>query len=214
MECVIVSDAKTPYLRGLTQQAIITSGVRCVIVEAQKDINYDHIKNTVTVYYNFDFNYNKCLNLGYGYTTENVCFANNDVIFFPYWTECEPYLLKYGSLSLLNPGWGFHKDFIPPSVYEGYNTGRELCGWALIVSRDTMEKTGGFDEDVKFWTSDDLWREQLQYHGIKHALITEYKIRHLTSKTLGSGLPAEKFKEYTHGQAKEIERARRKYAKK
>jgi len=210
MQCVIVSDAKTPYLKGLTEQAIITSGVECIIVEKQP-INYE---NAITVHYSFDFNYNKCLNLGYRHTADNVCFANNDVIFGYNWQECEPYLLKYGSLSLLNPGWGFHANYIPPNVYEGYNTGRELCGWALIVSRETMEKTGGFDEDVKFWTSDDIWRTQLQYHGIQHALITEYAIKHLTSKTLASGLPRDKIFEYTHGQAREIEKAMRKYVKK
>ena len=210
MEVVIVSDAKSSNLKQLTEQAIITSGVRCVVVEAQKDVKYD---NATTVHYDFDFNYNRCLNLGYSHTTENVCFANNDILFYPHWQESEKYLEEYGSLSLLNPGWGFHASFISPNVYEGYRTGRELCGWALIVSRETMAITGGFDEDVKFWCSDDIWGVQLQYHGIKHCLLTEYKIKHLTSRTLGFGLGADKYKEYTHGQASALDKARRKYAK-
>ena len=206
MECVIVSDAKNEYLRQLTVEAIITSGVNCIVVEKQP-VEYE----CTTVHYDFDFNYNRCLNLGYKHThSEAICFCNNDVIFYPNWTESERYLKDYGSLSLLNPGWMFHKDF-HQGVHEGYRTGLELCGWALIVSRKTMEITGGFDEGVKFWTSDDLWRTQLQYHNIKHALIADYKIKHLTSKTLGSGLTRDKFIEYTSGQVAPHHKAIKKY---
>jgi len=74
-----------------------------------------------------------------------------------------------------------------------------------------MDITGGFDEGVKFWTSDDLWRAQLQHHNIKHALIADYKIKHLTSKTLGSGLSREKFIEYTSGQVPLHNKAKKKY---
>ena len=96
MEVVIISDAKNPYLRGLTEQAIATSGVRCIVVEKQP-IDYE---NAITIHYDFDFNYNRCLNLGYRRTVDNVCFANNDVLFGTDWTKVEPYLTKYGSLSL------------------------------------------------------------------------------------------------------------------
>ena len=151
MDAVIVSNARTIDLYNLTVQAIETSGVNCVVVEQQK-VDYD---NALTLHYDFPFNYNKCLNLGYKHTTGNVAFCNNDLIFGKGWTGIEKHFDKYGSLSALNPGWGFHAGFT--GIREGYNVGRELCGWCLIVSRETMEITGGFDEDVEFWCSDNIW---------------------------------------------------------
>jgi len=207
MEVVIVSDARTVQLRQLTVNAIESSGVNCIVIEANPDVVY----SCQTIHYDFPFNYNRCLNLGYSLTESDViCFANNDVIFGENWTESGKYLKDYGSISLLNPGWGFHKDFTS-GVYEGYNVGRELCGWALIVSRETMEKTGGFDEDVKFWCSDNIWSEQLRFHGIKHAIVADYYIKHLTSKTLCSGIPKKDFAHMTGGQAVLFQEAKKKY---
>ena len=205
MEVVIVSNGKTEYLRNLTLQAIKTSKCDCLVVE-QTDAEYP----CRTIHYDFPFNYNKCLNLGYKFTKGNVCFANNDVLFGDNWWECERYLDEYGSLSLLNPGWAFHKKFTN-KVNEGYRTGYELCGWGLIVSRATMDITGGFDEDVEFWGSDDLWGSQLIHHGIKHALLTEYQIHHLTSQTLCKATERSLIHRYTGGQVPNIKKAKLKY---
>jgi len=209
MEVVIVSDARKPELRQMTVNAINSSGVNCIVIEANRDVVY----SCQTIHYDFPFNYNKCLNLGYSLTKDDaICFANNDVIFGENWTECEKYLKEYGSISLLNPGWGFHKDFTS-GVYQGSNVGRELCGWGLIVSRETMEKTGGFDEGVEFWCSDNIWAHQLEYHGIKHALVADYTIKHLTSKTLCSGIPKADFARMTGGQVPLMSEAVKKYKK-
>ena len=206
MECVIVSDARNNALRELTEQSVRTSKVKCVVVEKQP-IEYD----CETVHYDFDFNYNKCLNLGYKHTTGNVAFCNNDLLFSDGWWEIEKYLDRYGSLSPYNPGWGFHAGF--SGVVEGYNIGRELCGWCLIVSRDTMDRTGGFDEGVEFWLSDNIWSIQLQHFGIKHALVCDYHVKHLTSKTLCSGIDRKTFGRYTGGQVPLFNKAKEKYVK-
>lgn len=207
MEVVIVSNARTPELKRLTDQAIKSSGVSCVVVEQNPDVSY----SCKTIHYTFPFNYNKCLNLGFQFTTDDVvAFVNNDVLFGSGWMECEKYLKDYGSISLLNPGWGFHKDFVN-EVHEGYNIGRELCGWCIIATRDTIKDIGGFDEGVEFWTSDNIYALQLQCFNIKHALITKYTCTHLTSKTLCSGLDKKQFAHYTGGQVPFFEEAKKKY---
>lgn len=204
IDVVIVSNAKTEALYLLTEQAIRTSGANCIVVE-QQPVEYD----CLTVHYDFPFNYNKCLNLGYQHTANNVAFCNNDLLFHEGWQGIERHFDQYGSLSPLNPGWGFHTEF-KAGVYEGYRTGRELCGWCLIVSRDTMEKTGGFDESVSFWGSDDVWGFQLQALGIKHALVADYKVHHLVSRTL-MGCDRQMIADLTHGQAPLINEARQRW---
>ena len=207
MEVVIVSNARTEQHRQLTLRAVETSGVRCVVVEQQPDVDYC----CDTVHYSFPFNYNKCLNLGFEYTTHDVVgFFNNDVEFIRPWIECEKFLKDFGSISLLNPGWGFHKQFIGKPINVGYRIGLELCGWGIVTTRETMKTIGGFDDDVEFWCSDNIYAEQLKKAKIRHALITDYSVKHVASKTL-TGTPSKLFGQYTHGQAAKFAAAKKKY---
>jgi len=202
IDVVIVSDASTGY--HLTQQAIATCKAERIIVVEQQPVAYE---GAITVHYEGAFNYNRCLNLGYQHTENNVAFCNNDLVFYD-WKHIERMLNEYGSLSPRSEGWFKHKGL--EGVIEGYEIGRHLCGWCLVVSRMTMAMTGGFDEGVEFYFSDNLWADQLRFHGIRHALDCESRVDHLVSKTLLQQKSLRR-KELESGQIDKYNEARKRY---
>lgn len=204
MQVLIISNARNDTLNEYTLNAIESSGQECIVVE-QTDTDFP----CRTIHYDFPFNYNRCVNLGLSYCSENVCIANNDVLFLPGWEKIEDHLGEYDSLSPVNPEWERHMGL--EGVIEGYRIGYELCGWCIVVSQATIQKTGGFDEDVEFWCSDDVWAMQLQANKLKHALVCDSRVIHYTSKTLCSGLPGDLFKRYTSGQVENRNKASEKY---
>jgi len=151
------------------------------------------------------FNYNQCLNDGFKCSkAEWVCFANNDTEFLPGWDKIIEY--GYDSVSPLNPSW--FKQAGMSGVCEGYEVGKHICGWCIVVKSTVLKKIGGFPDDVECWMSDNLYADVLQYYGIKHALITDCKVRHTPSTTL---LQSKNIAYLTDGQEKIYQEARKKW---
>ena len=102
---------------------------------------------------------------------------------------------------------------IPLSAFlkEGYEIRQQLFGWCIAVKRSMFDKIGGFDTGVNFWFSDNLYADQLKYHGIKHALVCDSLVDHVESYTLKT---SSKMKEYTWGQQQAYNKAKQRYAKK
>ena len=184
IDLVVVSNGRSPELIDMTQRCIDsfhrTTKTICHVVCVEKyPIGY---AGATVVNQPEPFCYNKCLNEGYKYTDARwICFANNDVIFMEGWDDIIHY--GYDSVSPLNPGWFLHTE--PDSgAKEGYEIGKHVCGWCLVVKRSVMEKIGGFPEGVDFFYSDNLYADVLRYHGIKHALVTNCRVSHKPSTTL------------------------------
>ena len=205
IDLVVVSSGRTPELVHMTQGCIDSFHKTClgrVFVVGEYPIKY---RNARTILQQKPFNYNQSLNDGFKLTTTDwVCFANNDVQFLDGWASCISH--GYKSVSCLNPGWRFHEGMT--GVKEGYRIGYELCGWCLIVHRGIIELIGGFPEDVRFWKSDDLYADVLKHYGIKHALISNCKVKHNPSITL---LKSKDLKELTSGQEKNYLKAKEKW---
>lgn len=205
IDLVIVSSGRTKEYIRMTQNCINSFHKTClgrVFVVEDEDVKY---KCATVIPQQKPFNYNQCLNDGFKLTTTDwVCFANNDVEFIDGWAFCIDH--GYKSVSCLNPGWRFHEGM--NGVVEGYRIGYELCGWCLIVHRGIIELIGGFPEDVKFWHSDDLYAEVLKHYGIKHALVSNCKVKHNPSTTL---LRSKDLKELTQGQNKDYLKAKEKW---
>jgi hypothetical protein len=208
MDLVIVSDAYNPELSRLTQNCIdsfrSTCGGKIVVVEKQ---NKDYA-GCVVLPQSQPFCYNACLNDGFLHTESDwVCFANNDVEFLPNWAELTKY--DFDSMSPLNVVWQHHKN-IKGEPIRGYGVGVILTGWCIIAKRKTIEDIGGFDTGVSFWFSDNIYSDQLIYHGKTHALVPESHIKHIASKTL---FRSKDIAELTHGQLSKFEQAIKKYEK-
>lgn len=147
-----------------------------------------------TIRYGNDvFCYNRALNLGLIASLNRwVVFANNDLIFEPGWMHeiviAHNIRKDIESFSPWNDQWDWHGRIyggLPNiDIIEGYRIGVEVCGWCIVARRSIFyEKNMKLCQSVNFWYSDNVYSDELQKLGIKHALVTRSKVRHLVSQT-------------------------------
>lgn len=186
IDIVIVSNSETSLLRGMTSMAIRTArdnagidvGKIVVIEQCRWRKPY---KGTKTLHYDFEFNYNKCLNLGFSVCkSQYVAFCNNDLHFGKNWALNAILAIKDGYLSV-SPT----QKHIFPGILPGYEIGKHILGWCIIMDRIVMDRIGQFDCPVDFWYSDNVYALQIQAAEVKHALVGNSYVRHFTSTTLG-----------------------------
>jgi hypothetical protein len=192
VDCIILSNTKDEQIHQMTQTAIDTLIesdkdflFRIIVVETQNSL-INPYKNAYTIFPHEQFNYNKFLNIGLGFSTEDyVIIANNDLIFHDSWFSNIKSAMEENNLDSASPycpGWQFHKDF-KDGVFVGYDIGRELCGWCIVVKKETLDKIGKFDERLIFWCQDNLYAIRLQQNGLKHALVSNSHVTHLVSQS-------------------------------
>lgn len=137
---------------------------------------------------NEPFNYNKFLNVGLCYTTnEYHLILNNDLIFhhksvenmLKVFNKCADIM----SLSPTEPE--YHKRFNFPSsgIVLGYSIPCELVGWCILMRKTVIDCIGKFDEKFKFWYQDNDYASSLKKNGLKHALCLDSHVTHLWSKS-------------------------------
>jgi hypothetical protein len=133
------------------------------------------------------FNYNKYMKAGLRHgSNKYVLMLNNDIICHKGFSEKLAHELnRWHSVSPAGPLNPLHKELKGP--IEAYRTSYYLCGWAIMTRRYVFELMGGIDtvfpDALEFWYSDNYYADKLQFHGLKHALITEAHLDHLESKS-------------------------------
>lgn len=203
IDVVLISDAKTPELRALTEQAIRTSKQNCIVVETQ-DTDYEGAK---TIHPHLTFGYNKFLNIGARQgTATHIAFCNNDLIFQDGWEHIADHMkIKLAdSASPFCPN--YHRDEhtgLRPNtgVKLGVQPGKYVAGWCIVLLRAWWEEMGGFDESSIFWCSENRYCLQIARHHKRHVLDTSSIVYHLRSKTLDT-LDKETNNRYTEGDVK------------
>ena len=212
VDVVIVSNALDQQRKRLTEKTINSARVdplvkEVVVVEQQTYVDYD----TTTVHYDFEFNYNKCLNLGIQYTdAEYIALCNNDLEFEKDWaTRILEVMQRDGFLSAspwsenVHPTfWGYND--INPSGNNIDDARSIIAGWCIVIHESVLEKIGKLHEGVKFWYSDNLYAAQIRKAGIKHVLVRDSRVKHLETQTL-HGHP--QLIELTGGQFKNYQNA-------
>jgi len=209
MDVILVSNAKSPQLRSLTETAIMTcqkaDSVKYnfyVIEQCRKAKGYTNAK---TLYYDFPFNYNRCLNLGIHCSeSKYIALCNNDLIFKKDWGENMIQVMEQGYLSA-SPS----KEYFD-GIIKSYRVGKHLLGWCIVINREVIKRIGKFDESVEFWFSDDIYAEQIKKAGIEHILNGYSNVIHLTSKTLIK-IKRQKQRYFMRGQSRNFHRAKLKY---
>lgn len=202
ISCVIVSCQKTNYHRVITEQAIRSSGVECIVVETMPEAKPYNTPKTQTLFWTREFNYNACLNFGLMHTnTEYIALCNNDLEFKPGWEKITDVMSYFNLLSACP----FSELNAIPNPYRkgntlhyGYDIGHEMLGWCIVINREILQHIKKLDETYKFWCSDNIYADQLKQADIKHALICNSIVNHIGkgSKTLNT-LPSQKYFEYT-----------------
>lgn len=191
ISCVIVACSKSSYHTEITKQAIISSGVDCIIIETFSKINlYKEAKKTL--FWHKEFNYNACLNLGIMHTdTEYIALCNNDIVFTKDWTGITDTMIKENVVSASPYSMynqcrnGYTND---GTVHFGYQAGHEMCGWCIVIHNSIFKLIGKLDESQKFWCSDDAYADQLKAYGLKHMLDCGHVVNHIGggSRTLNT----------------------------
>ena len=136
------------------------------------------------------FNYNTFSTIGINQGSADwVVVCNNDLIFADNWfaeiMKTHEQLSDVSSFSPWNPYENWHESLIPEPYqphYEGYSIGVEIAGWCLVAKRKVFE-TITLDDRVSFWYSDNIYSDEIQKHGIRHALVHDSKVYHLVGAT-------------------------------
>lgn len=197
IDIIILSYAKTAYLKTLTEQTIKTLlasedtakiKFEVLVIESEKSLYPFQFENSKTIYPKEKFGFNKYLNIGITSTNNSfICLCNNDLIFHPHWASeivaamkddeeilsATPYCQNYHRLK------GFPA-FAPP--HEGYLG--VFTGWCIFVKRTIFNTIGKLDENLVFWYCDNDYVQLLLKHQVKNMLISTSFITHLGSESL------------------------------
>lgn len=205
IDVILLSNAKTPELRNLTNQALETlcnsedpNQIRFLIqVYESADTSPYAFPYCRTIFPRESFNYNKYMNMGIKKSSaEFVCLCNNDLVFHPGWASRilrtftqYPLLESASPLCEIN-----HKErgiYPDTGIYMGYEVRKHVTGWCLFFRRSMLQKTGLLDERFRFWYADNDYAKTLEKNRIIHALVSDSWVDHLESQTLKTKTPKE-----------------------
>lgn len=203
-DSIILSNTSDLYYYGLTCRTINSLNnsdtddmINITVVETQLESEF---KSNGFIYNGCDvifpeekFNYNRFLNIGIKNTKADwILICNNDLVFTKDWlynmvkvVEDNPNILSFSPISPLLES---HKKIIGDDIIEGYQVSHHICGWCILLHKSVINDCGLFDEQFQFWCQDDDYSEELQEHGVKHALVPSSRVYHmenLSHKLLG-----------------------------
>ena len=223
VDICILSNAKTDQLRSVTENGIKTLlaseeniKFNVFVVEGNENVKYD-FPNTKTLNTWKDFNYNAYMNFAIKQgKAPYVVLCNNDLTYEKNWAtniikemKANPQIL---SASPFCPGVNVMNG---SNTHIGYTVRKELNGWCIFTKRELFDKIGSLNEEVNFWFSDNIYGDQLAFHGIKHALVQNSVVHHHDQNlgVTGDTLEFEKKLQYTNGQYTNYLQAKIKYIK-
>lgn len=187
-DLIVVTQSRDKNLIAMTQRCIDSckseGDVHVILVESGPETKYNKVD--IYVKYEGDFNYNRALNMGLKHRKSDIqILANNDLIFRRDWSVVGHLMRRNGYLSASLPDTRLHKSYKRGYLaYEGWKIGVHFTGWCLFADKQVWDIIGDLSEVHNFWFSDNVYAEQLQAAGIKHALITCATVDHIESATL------------------------------
>lgn len=198
IDIIILSFAKNDAFKNLTITTIdsliaSTQGflINIIVIESNKLLKNYQYPNTLTLYPQSKFGYNKYINFGLKYTSAPlICVANNDLVFKSGWLKETVKAFNENenikSISPICPKNHIKYDIQPHTgLYAGYRTAIELAGWCLIFKREILQ-INPFDSNLKFWYCDNDYGKILESNNMIHVLNTHAIVEHLESVTLKS----------------------------
>jgi GT2 family glycosyltransferase len=161
---------------------IVESGPEC-----SQELVYPSPWNTIRP--DSTFNFHKFLNCGIAaQQADYYLLCNNDLLFHAGWLRELLDTFKVaglGSASPLSPGLESQERLRKNSRSTfklGYQVAREISGWCLLVSADTLRQIGPLDELFDFYFADYDYGLELRRRNIRHALVFDAKVSHLEEK--------------------------------
>ena len=196
VDVIILSNARTPELKKLTQQTIDSCNnsdsidFNIICFEQQKHVVYNGCDS---YYIDLPFNYNHFMNIGIQLSkSKYVCLCNNDLIFSKGWASNIINAMEANRLLSACPA-----QTKGTGITYGYRNNHELNGWCIMTNRKLYSIIGEIDSEFPFWFADNIYSEQLKRHNIKHAVVNNSVVKHLGSSTLNT-LEANLQHQYTY----------------
>jgi hypothetical protein len=156
--------------------------------EGTQELVYPSPWNTIRP--DSNFNFHRYLNCGIAaQQADYYLLCNNDLLFHAGWLRELLDAFKVaglGSASPISPGLESQERLRKHSRSKfrlGYHIAREISGWCLLVSADTLRQVGPLDELFDFYFADNDYTVELRRHNIKHALVFDSKVSHLVDKS-------------------------------
>ena len=135
------------------------------------------------------FNFHAFLNRGIAtQQADYYLLCNNDLLFHTGWLRelLDAFeVAGLGSASPLSPGLESQELLRQNSRSKfklGYHVAREISGWCLLVSAETLRQIGPLDELFDFNFADYDYALELRRRNIKHALVFDSKVSHLEGR--------------------------------
>jgi len=161
---------------------IVESGPECI-----QELVYPIPWNTIRP--DACFNFHRYLNCGIAAQQADYhLLCNNDLLFHAGWLRELLDAFKVaglGSASPISPGLESQellRKFCCSKFKLGYHSAREVSGWCLLVSAETLRQIGQLDELFDFYFADNDFTLELRRHNIKHALVFDSQVSHLAGK--------------------------------
>jgi len=190
---VVIPSLSKPGLRNMISNCI--SSLRAseadvdfniILVESGPEI-VDLGQNETLAFDLPTFNFNHALLQGISRCDSDwIVLANNDLVFHKGWMS---ELLRFANQ---NPAIGSFSPWDPRShpshfkhvqdAYLGYEVRKHVAGWCLIASQETLSRVQ-LSEEISYWYSDNNYADELQKHGIQHALLRNSVVTHLHEQT-------------------------------
>lgn len=186
IEVIIISNAKTDELMGITQDAILSCKTTCdaqITIVEQTDFKFN---GTKTIKIDEDFNYNRFANIAIRQSdAEWFVVCNNDLLFCHNWLkELVLHNEVYGDLILSSkcPKLKKQKHIITPSY--GYCNKTSFSSWCFMIHKSVWQEIGSFNEDFPFWCADNVVLEQFKKINERPVLVPMSLVVHSGSETL------------------------------
>lgn len=188
VDIVIISWAKTPELRKITQSCLdslysseTTVRFNPYIVEQNPEIEYNWGR---TIHPPKPFGYNKYCNLGRKHgKAPYVVLCNNDIVFHAGWATvilaAMEQFPEFMSMSPWCPTAHGEPDGKKGTLIEGYLARKEISGWCIFQKRRIYDIIGNLDEKITFWYSDNDYGMTLIDKNVRHCLVPDALVEHL-----------------------------------
>ena len=190
---VVIPSLSKPELRNMIRECIRSlrasePNIKFNVIMVESGPEVVELGQDETVMFDLpSFNFNHALLQGIARCSSKwIVLANNDLVFHADWMS---ELLRFAEK---NPKIGSYSPWNPRShpahfknaqeAYIGYEVTKHVAGWCLIASQETLSSIK-LSEEISYWYSDNNYADELQKHGIQHALLRNSVVTHLCEQT-------------------------------
>lgn len=164
--------------------------IKYILIESNKDYYNEgyHYPDFVTVIIPEQaFNFHLFLNIGIrSDSADYYALCNNDIIFEPDWfseilrvADKNPKINSFSPIDYDSTKLSADEQRSPKSYFLGYESGRHVSGWCIVLRHELLNIIGMLDEKFDFYYADDDYGMTLRHYNQYHAIVLQSRAKHL-----------------------------------